>query len=97
MELELVDDLCCLVVLLVIEVLLGKLFIEIVVDFHHQLHLVNEVEYHLCANTLHLSKCYILVLLHINDLLIHNLVEQVVEKHSTDYAGDQFVQAARFH
>lgn len=76
---ELVNDQCRLVILLVVQILLGKLSVKVIVYSSGELHLVDEVKQHLRANALNLSKCDFLVLSDILNLQFSYLGKEVVQ------------------
>ena len=73
------NDQCGLVILLVVQILLGKLSVKVIVDSRSELHLVDEVKQHLRANALNLSKCDFLVLSDILNLQFSYLGKEVVQ------------------
>lgn len=97
MELEFVNDQRCLVVLLVVEILLCQLLVEVIVDSGCQLHFIDEIKQHLCANTFNLGECDILVLLVILYLLLCDLIKQVVEQNAANDPRYCFIETARLH
>lgn len=91
------NDLSCLMIFLVVKVLLSQLLVEVIVDSGSQLHFIDEIKQHFCANTLNLGKCDILVLLAILYGVFRDLIKQVIEKNATYDSWYCFIQTASFH
>lgn len=97
MELEFVNDQSCFVILLVVEVLLCQLLVEVIVDSGSQLHFIDEIKQHLCANAFNFGESDILVLLVILYLLLCDLIKQVVKQNATYDPWYCFIQTASLH
>ena len=61
-----------------------------------QLHLVNIVKQHLCADVLNLIEGYLLVLARVDQLIFLHLVENMVKKDPTNNYGEIFIHTACF-
>ena len=72
------------------------IFVEGRVNLMFQLHLVDIVKQHLCADVLYLREGYLLVLARVDQLIFLHLVENMVKKDPTNNYGEIFIHTACF-
>ena len=72
------------------------IFVEGWIHFMFQLHLVNIVKQHLCADVLYLREGYLLVLVRVDQLIFLHLVENMVKKDPTNNYCEVFIHTACF-